>query len=531
MLLPVPLLNSVQLDLINCGVDHDLEVSTGNIELQKYPWSGILYYIYNGEDGETRAVTMVVLIQKEFVLGSAADIGPISNRDFREYSRVLLGENWIAPGRRVRNYVLHPEYGDTYNTLALVQLKDIVRDANIRPVCPPPERLRNPTFYVVKFENDYTNLEKKMIQVEHIPGNWCKEFYVKANLYSLKMRPPHVACVVSLDDKYPCVWNAGSALVSRDVWGRWQLLGLGVRGPGCGAPSRFLDIMSYDPWIRSSLAKFQRITISEITRQKYVLRSDGGTAYQRFGDCDEEETHNLIFREVIVLRTDNNQYQFLTYNLTLMNNVNYRCLTLELVNASGTSEMRVTHHSRRYTHGPACYTYRGTIFDISVYIMFSDKCVFQMYIWGDEQNMVLLDKQKWKWEEGTYYEDFTMSRVEYRGQTYMTDFGYEPLDYKMWIPEYDVWTTTEFDNSSWSSTTPPPSKESGGAQFAQMVEYRPTVGSTTTTRTKKKFKRKTTTTKPTTKPPTNSTLPATNSTLPATNSTTPATNSTSPKKP
>lgn len=282
--------------------------------------------------------------------------------------------------------------------------------------------------------------------------------------------------------------------------------------------------MSYDPWIRSSLAKFQRITISEITRQKYVLRSDGGTAYQRFGDCDEEETHNLIFREVIVLRTDNNQYQFLTYNLTLMNNVNYRCLTLELVNASGTSEMRVTHHSRRYTHGPACYTYRGTIFDISVYIMFSDKCVFQMYIWGDEQNMVLLDKQKWKWEEGTYYEDFTMSRVEYRGQTYMTDFGYEPLDYKMWIPEYDVWTTTEFDNSSWSSTTPPPSKESGGAQFAQMVEYRPTVGSTTTTRTKKKFKRKTTTTKPTTKPPTNSTLPATNST-------TPATNSTSPKKP
>ncbi|KAJ8708221.1 hypothetical protein PYW07_010346 [Mythimna separata] len=38
------------------------------------------------------------------------------------------------------------------------------------------------------------------------------------------MRPPYVACAVSVKADGVCVWGAGSALVSRDVWGRWQLM-------------------------------------------------------------------------------------------------------------------------------------------------------------------------------------------------------------------------------------------------------------------------------------------------------------------
>lgn len=143
--------------------------------------------------------------------------------------------------------------------------------------------------------------------------------------------------------------------------------------------------------------------------------------------------------------------------MSIFESVEYTCLTLELTNASAVSEMRVRHYCPRVSYGPACYFHKGSLFEISVYIMFSDKCLFEMFAWGYKRNMTLLDIQEWKWEEGTYYEDFTMKRVEYRGPSYMTDFGYEPVDHGMWVPEYDIWTTTEVDNST--TPTPPPINE------------------------------------------------------------------------
>ncbi|KAH9642375.1 hypothetical protein HF086_004907, partial [Spodoptera exigua] len=365
VLLQINNILSVKLDVVDCGIDHALDVYEGDVELKYYPWVGILFYSY----------------------------------------------------------------------------------FNIRPVCPPPNLLRNPTFYVIKMKEDINVLSKEVIRVMHIPGDMCKEFYVAANLYSKKMRPPHVACAVSADTSEVCVWGAGGALVSRDVWGRWML----VR---CGAPSRYLDMMSYYPWIEKSLDDFNRVSLSKISKKKYVLRTS--SIYQRFGACDEEEKINLVFRETIVLRTDNNKYQYLTYNITLTDNVEYSCMTMELVNASAVSEMRIKHFCNRKNFEQPCYFYRGSVLELSIYIMFSDKCLFEMYLWGFKKNMTLLDIQEWKWEEGTYYEDFTMQRVEYRGPSYMTDFGFEPLDIGMWVPEYDIWTTTLLDNST--TPTPPPVK-------------------------------------------------------------------------
>ncbi|CAH0598423.1 unnamed protein product [Chrysodeixis includens] len=554
---PVCTITPVTLDVVDCGIDYALDVAEGDVELKQYPWLGILFYNFYSEGGaDSRSVTTVVLIHKEFVVAPAADIGPMPKTNFRRNSRVLLGEGWDRPGRRVRNYVLHEEYEETYNTVALVQLRDPVRDPLIRPACPPPNVLRNPTFYVVRMKDDFDILQKEVINVMHIPGKMCKEFYVATNespstlragelavfkmvgdcsrwtglnpiafcvkvnftlnleiaymivnhsaprplccqmlkmpiaptLYSKKMRPPHVACAVSVQAESVCVWGAGAALVARDVWGRWQLLGLGVRGPGCSAPSRYLDMMTYYPWIERSLAKFDRITISKLTNQKYVLRSSH--AYQRFGACDEEEKKNLVFREVISLRTNNNEFQFLTYNLSIIQNIEYTCLTLELTNASAVSEMRIKHVCPRVTYGPACHRYQGSLLELSVYIMFSSTCLFEMYAWGFKKNMTLLDIQEWKWEEGTYYEDFSLTRVEYRGPTYMTEFGFEPLDTSMWIPEYDIFTTTDIDNST--TPTKPPVRVSRG---------RPTRPTPSTKKPKRTLKRRvtTTTTKTTTK--------------------------------
>ncbi|CAH2987106.1 unnamed protein product [Chilo suppressalis] len=408
---------------MECGIDNSPEVVVGSdVPLNMYPWVGILYYVSHDMTGEVRAVTTVILIQQEFVIGAAADIGPMPKYDFRENTRVILGDGWRGNPLRVRSYVIHPEYGETLNTVALVQLKDIVRPTQIKPVCPPPDLLRDPEFYVIKFHENYNDLKKQVIPVEHVPSKMCRDFYVSANL------------------------------------------GVGVRGPGCGAPARFLDMLSYYPWVEASLNKFRQLTITRLSNQKFVLRSGGGRRndgedeeiehhVMRYGACDEEEKTNLIYRDQLFLRTDNQQYQFITYNMTIYENVEYSCLTLELVNASAVSEMRVKHFCPRESRGPICYSYKGSLFEISVYIIYSDACMFEMVAWGWKKNMTLIDVQEWKWEEGTYYQDFSMTRVEYRGPADTTGYGFEPLDDKMWIPEYDFWTTTPFDNSSWLSTT------------------------------------------------------------------------------
>lgn len=42
------------------------------------------------------------------------------------------------------------------------------------------------------------------------------------------------------------------------------------------------------------------------------------SAYSRFGACDAEEKKNCIFREMIYLRTDTTQFQYLNYNVGII---------------------------------------------------------------------------------------------------------------------------------------------------------------------------------------------------------------------
>lgn len=42
-----------------------------------------MFPVSDGEAGDSRSVTTVILVHKEFVLGSAADIGPMPKDNFR----------------------------------------------------------------------------------------------------------------------------------------------------------------------------------------------------------------------------------------------------------------------------------------------------------------------------------------------------------------------------------------------------------------------------------------------------------------
>jgi hypothetical protein len=44
-------------------------------------------------------------------------------------------------------------------------------------------------------------------------------------------------------------------------------------------------------------------------------------------------------------------------------------------------------------------------------------------------------------------------QVEYRGTYDQTLFGFDNLDEKLWVPEYDMWTTTVHSNDTTSTTS------------------------------------------------------------------------------
>lgn len=55
--------------------------------------------------------------------------------------------------------------------------------------------------------------------------------------------------------------------------------------------------------------------------------------------------------------------------------------------------------------------------------MFVGNVGFELLIWGFEKHLKSLDVMEWKWEEGSFYDDFSAQREEYQGPTFMTDFG------------------------------------------------------------------------------------------------------------
>lgn len=56
------------------------------------------------------------------------------------------------------------------------------------------------------------------LEVNHLIKNVLLQLYMKV------MRPEFVVCSIALDLDEVCVWNAGAVLVTRDIWGRWQLV-------------------------------------------------------------------------------------------------------------------------------------------------------------------------------------------------------------------------------------------------------------------------------------------------------------------
>ncbi|XP_047984347.1 uncharacterized protein LOC125224889 [Leguminivora glycinivorella] len=151
--------------------------------------------------------------------------------------------------------------------------------------------------------------------------------------------------------------------------------------------------------------------------------------------------------------------------------------------------MRVRHFCPRAPGGVACYSYRGTRFDVAIDVLFTENCILDISVYGLHVNMSLLDIEMWKWEEGTYYEDFRLTPTEYRGPTYQTLDGFEPLDDSMWVPDYDRWSTEPVTYETTTSRYTQTANDTITILAYSFVST--TTKSGTTTKTRKKFSRKT----------------------------------------
>ncbi|CAH2098092.1 unnamed protein product [Euphydryas editha] len=379
-------------NLGNCGVDKSpiSVVYEGIGKIETYPWLGVLIYPSN----DKRYITSVVLVTRQIVIASAMDIDKLPKQDFRARSRVVLGQNCSNPGIRVKDYSYHPDYNiNTYSTLALIQLETNYLMTYLQPICAPPRALDRPRFYVMTID-DCKRSTIKIHKMAYVDPEQCKIFYKRTELDIEKMWPTHSVCAKALTG-VECVWSSGAALVLRQN-NKWSLIGLGIYGPGCKAPSRFLEYSQYKPWILNSIARIGRPTVSRISTSHIILRRSLSNV-QRYGPCDPEEVKAELFTDrTKIERGPTYKKQRVRYNFTIFSNLEYSCVVFRVYHYKRAKWFKDKPYIRlkRWCQSPKpiCYSFQLLQIDFAVEIFFKESVVYQVMAYGREVRLIDMKK-------------------------------------------------------------------------------------------------------------------------------------------
>ncbi|XP_061384866.1 uncharacterized protein LOC116773566 isoform X2 [Danaus plexippus] len=180
------------------------DVTEGNIgETKHFPWLGVLRV--HSHDGPTMKIglTGLVLIKHNYGVANAHDVAGVHKSDLARFN------------------------SDMYTKYQLQYQKSIVRDNKL--------------------------LEKAIYNIEYVNRDLCDDFYNRVGFkYEDSFyKPTTYHCGVAKNNKKNCMWDNGMVLASNTT-GTWVLIGFSIKGPGCSAPIRFLDMLSYLPWIETS---------------------------------------------------------------------------------------------------------------------------------------------------------------------------------------------------------------------------------------------------------------------------------------
>ncbi|XP_062532749.1 uncharacterized protein LOC101746599 [Bombyx mori] len=155
---------------------------------------------------------------------------------------------WYA---KIKDYMTHPEYEyATMNTIAVLEFD--MEDENhiyLPPICIPGYSFNaSNQLYAAGYTDENMFLEKTLHKLQYVNKDICDEFYNRAKLSEGLKEPKHYLCGFAVNNKKDCVWENGMVLASNSS-GKWHLIGLSIKGPGCAAPARFIDIIPYLQWV------------------------------------------------------------------------------------------------------------------------------------------------------------------------------------------------------------------------------------------------------------------------------------------
>uniref|UniRef100_A0A2A4J4C1 Peptidase S1 domain-containing protein n=1 Tax=Heliothis virescens TaxID=7102 RepID=A0A2A4J4C1_HELVI len=305
----------------SCGIDNSAtsHVYDGMARIETYPWLGTLYYPY----GTERYTTAVVLVTRQIALGTATEIDELPKDDFRARARVVIGQNCSGESVGIRDYSIHSDYRrKTHSTLAIIQLET----DHVKMNC--------------------TQSAVRVHKMKYVSPEECTIFYRRAGLDLDSMWPMHTACAKSVTGGH-CVWRSGAILVIK-IDRRWRLLGFGIYGPGCEAPSRFLDYSMYHDWVQRSVETIGRPAVTKVAPNYLILRRTSSNV-RRFGECDQEEMKAEIYTDTIKMRTTGK----MVYNLTIVSAFEYSCIIFKATSDISLQEPHPpTVNLRRWCSGP-----------------------------------------------------------------------------------------------------------------------------------------------------------------------------------
>ncbi|XP_026500992.1 uncharacterized protein LOC113404339 [Vanessa tameamea] len=247
-------------------------------------------------------------------------------------------------------------------------------------------------------------VEKEMLKMNYMANQECAEFYFQHKLNHKLMSPKNPLCAVSTQTR-PCVWDGGAALVTRQSWGYWTLLGFSVRGPGCGAPTRFLYIHDYLQWIDEIISyvphtlreEDQALIFRRVSPIKLIMYNAKLQIPKEIGACDRTTRGAVLYKDNSELLVNKNFAQgFFFMSMAQVAQVNCATIVLD-VSSRTNAAVWIEHHCHRDYTGDRqgayfkdvrprdCFVYFKSVTFIEFRFYFSFKATLEVTLFGKEE--------------------------------------------------------------------------------------------------------------------------------------------------
>ncbi|OWR53612.1 hypothetical protein KGM_213175 [Danaus plexippus plexippus] len=415
---------------IRCSSDREQAVPEGKLmDIGRFPWIGVVQHsFYLG--GKTRfAVTSAVLVHPKYAIASAEDISRIDPDTLLNNTKFIL---WQSTSNKfsmnVEEYYLPSEFteGVTLASIAMLLLHIDGIGGTVAPVLPicmpiPGTMHTYDNLYAIRMNEDDGEIQKEVHNMHYVVNQECEEFYYKNKLNYKKMSPSSSICAAT-GEQQTCVWDAGVALITRQPWGYWKLLGFSVRGPGCSAPARFLPIQHYLSWLEGIIINVDRrsnnedkiLTFRRVSPIELIMYEGKILQPKEFGICERKIRGNVVYKDSTELLINKNFAQGFFF-LSVAQVVEVLCVTIILeVSARTNAAIWMEHHCHRGLLGDSmksttfkdysarqCFVYFKTEAYVEFRFYFSFKASLEVTLYGKEESPKIIPKP-WVSLENTY---------------------------------------------------------------------------------------------------------------------------------